>query len=759
MTKKRSAKRREKIGDDVLRVDDLTAAHLARVLKEVHKPLKIDDFLRVFSLPRRAKKTLEALLCDLMASGGVLKLSGGGYALASALKTTTGVLSMQRSGVGFVKSPSPMKGDVFISHNHLGSAWHGDTVEIVIFPDKGSGKRGKNRDGRIVNVLERAAKELVVRVVRNSKGGESLCEPTDARIPAMFLVDVSALDAPPSKHALLRARPGEQKGPDLWEATAFSLLGDEEDSAVQEELVKANHGIPRAFSPAALKEAAALPPVPDTHSLEGRRDLSALGFVTIDGATAKDFDDAVFVEKTAGGYALYVAVADAAHYVRPGSVMDADAFSRGNSYYFPRSVEPMLPEKLSTGLCSLNPGTPRLTMVVELHIADNGKIFDERFYSAIIISSARLTYDETRDALLNGDAAARERLAESLPMLENALALAHILAAARKDRGRLDFELPEPECLFDDKGELIAIAPRDNHFIHKLIEEFMVAANEAVARFLTDRELPVLYRAHPAPDPEKLRNLFHLLSLTGLMPQDMRPRRKDDAPPSPKQLQTLLDDVKGTPHEYLISRVALRSMMQAAYVQDLEGHFGLASECYCHFTSPIRRYADLVVHRSLKAALNAPDKSRLPGRKALQSVADHINAAERTAMEAEREIFRRMSVIFMRGRVGEEFDGIISGLSDFGIFVELDGVMVEGMVRLMDLNDDYYVYYAERQELRGERTGRAFRLGGRVRVKVSDVSVARLEITLEFVEAKRKKHAGNPKKFFPPKSGKSKRRG
>ncbi len=617
----------------------------------------------------------------------MFRLGGGGYTLSSALKRISGVLSMQRSGVGFVKPNLPAKGDVFISRSHLGNAWHGDRVVVAVFP----GRHGKNQDGRILEILERAVRELPVRVVRNLKNGTALCEPMDARIPAIFLADVSSLKMPPVKNELLRVGVGEAKGPELWTATVLSVLGDENDESVQEELTKANHAIPRAFSPDAMKEAVAFPRDPDPSSFADRKDLSRLPFVTIDGETARDFDDAVYVEEKGRGFVLYVAIADVAYYVRPGSALDAEAFTRGNSYYFPRSVEPMLPEVLSNGLCSLNPGVARLVMVAENFFSAKGIPSKEKFYPARIASSARLTYDQVRDGLILGEEKARKTLEPNLPMLERALVLARILADARKERGSLDFDLPEPECVFDADGSLVNLVPRESHFAHKLIEEFMVAANEAVARFLTDRGVQLLYRAHPAPDPDKLRTLHFVLSATGLLPVSLRPRR-DSLPPSPRQLQAILDSARGTPHEYLVSRVALRAMMQAGYTPDLERHFGLASDCYCHFTSPIRRYADLIVHRSLKSALDSSDKTRLPGRKNLGAIADHINATERTVMEAEREIYRRMGVIFMSGHVSDTYDGVISGLTEFGIFVEIDKPMPDGMVRHLDFADDNYVH-------------------------------------------------------------------
>ncbi len=731
-----------------LPVSDPDGRDVVAVLKRVHKPLRLDDFLRIFALPRRRKKNLEAELAALLEAGELLRLGGGAYCLSSGLKETSGTLHMQRSGIGFVLPDPPQKAEIFISPQHLGDAWHGDRVAVTLFP----GQRGKSRDGRIARVLERAQKEPVVRAVRRLAGGEWLCEATDPHIRALFLTDASTLPQPPERDALLRIRPGERKGPQLWQARALACLGEETSAAVQEELTKANHAIPRAFPADALAEAAALPRDPGPADWNGRKDLTAIPFVTIDGDEAKDFDDAVHVEKKGASFLLRVAIADVAQYVRPGSALDAEAFSRGNSYYFPRSVEPMLPEDLSNNLCSLNPHAPRLVMAAEMTFDSQGNPGKESFYPAVIRSAARLTYDGVRDALNRGTppplppagrvpfdggpegSALRPPEAfpvpdELLPMLRTALELAGLLAERRRERGSLDFDLPEPRFLFGPGGEIAAVAARGNHFVHKLIEVFMVAANEAVARFLTARGEPLLYRSHPAPDPDKLRSLFSLLAISGLSGGGQPGQRQRI--PAPKELQTALEKARGTPAEYLISRAALRAMMQAGYTQAPEGHFGLASDCYCHFTSPIRRYADLVVHRALKTALGAPDGGNAPGRKALQRIADHINETERTAMDAEREIHRRLSAVFMRDKVGEEFDGVISGLTEFGMFVELAGVMTEGMVRLGDLAGDYYVHYPERCELRGERSGRTFRLGQKLRVRVTDVNVARQEINLE----------------------------
>ncbi len=706
--------------------DELSAETLLTALKSGNKPLRLDDFLRVLGLPRKAKKRLDAELGALVENGTLLRLTGGAYAMASRLRQVSGVLHMQRSGVGFVMPDGDRSGDIFIAPHQMRDAWHGDRVLVALLP----ASRGKSREGLILSVLERNTAELPARVLRRAEEGIWLCEPADPRLSATFLVDASALPANPLRDDLLLIRPGEAKGPGLWEAEAIRNLGSEETVAAQELTVKASHALPVAFPASVLSETGLLPVDPLPEDLQERHDLTALDFVTIDGADAKDFDDAIQVEKKGNGFLLRVAIADVAHYVRPGSALDREALVRGNSYYFPASVEPMLPEALSNGLCSLKPQVLRLVMAAEISFNAKGQPGDAAFFPAFIRSHARLTYDQVFQALIQKDEAARQELAPVLPMLEKAEELARLLAEARDARGSLDFEIPEPQFRLDAAGHVLDIVPRAHNFAHRLIEEFMVAANEAVARFLTAKGVPPLYRSHPAPDPDKLKTLFALLSRSALaagLPKN----------PSAGDLQKLLRQSKGTDQEYVVGRLALRSMMQAAYTTDNQGHYGLASDCYCHFTSPIRRYADLVVHRALKAALGTPDAAPLPSPQRLHSVADQINLTERAAMEAEREIQRRLAALFMLDKVGREYSGVISGVTEAGFFVELRGVMVEGMVRLSSLRDDYYVLFQDRQELRGERTGRLFRLGQRVDVAVADVSLPRREVTFTLLDGAR----------------------
>lgn len=746
-------------------------AELMALMEQANRPLKLDEILKIGQMQRKLKKTVQDQLRELVAAGAVLRLSGGSYFPASKLVRKSGTLQIQRAGMGFVlpdraegngvRSGKKDKEDIYIHPEHLGEAWNGDRVEVLILP----GRQGRRPEGQVVAVLERARKELLVRVLHGmgrDLPDQYMAVPLDQRLNIALLVDAENLRQNLDKdgedqgrwndngslkpNSLLLVKLGEHLKSEhakLWAAEAMELFNEQDDIKVQERLVKANNNIPVEFPAAVLKEAEALPDHPAAEDFTGRLDLRQLGFVTIDGADSKDFDDAILVNKTDSGFCLQVAIADVAHYVRPGSQLDNEARERGNSYYFPFSVEPMLPEALSNNLCSLNPQVPRLVMLAKIFFDLQGNVKSSEFAEAVIKSQARLTYDKVFAALKEpGEAGNAEAVAEIeamspqgtpniMQMLREAKELALILKAKRKAEGCLDFDLPEAKAVLDSEGKLVDLAKREQNFANQLIEECMLAANEAVARFLHERGIPVLFRNHAEPDEEKLNALFNVISGTEL---GLQLPAKFFKAPGASGIAALLATAKGSPQEFITARLVLRSMMQARYSPLLEGHYGLASECYCHFTSPIRRYADLVVHRSLKAALHSPDASNLPGLETLNDIADHINTTERSAIDAEREIYKRLAVLLLRDKVGEIYHGVVSGVTDFGLFVELGETVAEGMLRVAALNDDYYDYIQDRHELRGSRHGRIFRLGMPLTVRVAEVNSERLEITLELVE-------------------------
>ena len=737
--------------------DASLASLLAGTLRQANRPLSMDELLRITDLPRRFKRRMEHVLFSLQEQGLALK-GPTGWSSPSRLRQVEGALSVQRSGMGFVTPAGNASQQIYIAPHAMNGAWHGDRVRVLVLP----GKRGPSPEGRIIEVVERTERELAATALKAQKDGRWVCAPADARLQALFIVDTSGLEREVREKDLLLLRPGGQVGPNLWEAEATVNLEREENPVAQERLVKSSHGIPTAFPPGVLAQAGEYPPDPSEQDFAHRRRLEDHVFVTIDGKHAKDFDDAIQVErveKQAEGYRLRVAIADVSHYVRRDSLLDAEARLRGNSYYFPLSVEPMLPEALSNGLCSLRPGVPRLVMVADMRFSGKGERLSADFYPAVIKSKARLTYGQIERALVLDQEEEQERLLAVLPMLREAEALAVEIMAVRRARGSLDFEIPEAEMLFDEEGNITGMVPRRRHFGHRMIEEFMIAANEAVAEYLQQRGEGCLFRVHEAPDPDKISTLMKYLAQKGLLediPALAAALRKKKKAPSVAELAALLAGVKGKAQEYTINRLLLRAMMQARYQPDNDGHFGLASVCYCHFTSPIRRYADLVTHRGLKHALGLSetagqgdaDKAEKPyTRSRLTAIADHINECERKAVGAEREIHKRLSILLLKDRVGERFDGIISGISDFGMFVELPSVMAEGMVLLSSLKDDFYEYSADRQELRGTGSGRCFRLGQSVSVILVWVHLGRLEVTLELFEAQSAKRKSYGKKF------------
>jgi ribonuclease R len=710
-------------------------------IRAARKPLSADDLLPVLNLARRKRGLVEEILHGLEAQGKLVRL-GREYTLTERARTISGRVQQQRSGAAFLIPDDPGQKDVFLQD--MGGAWHGDRVRVVITKAAGGRTGNRNAEGRVLDILERGRTVLPVRVMRPAgKGmeGDYLCRPTDPRLDFALLARGVDPALGLAKGDIALAAPGDQIDAALWEGRILSRLGPETLAQVQEALTKANHGVPTGFPDAVSAEAGRLPEAPSGDDLRGREDLRKIPFVTIDGATARDFDDAVYVARKGRGYELWVAIADVAHYVPAGSALDREAYERGNSYYFPSSVEPMFPQALSNGLCSLNPRVPRLTVAVRMSVSPDGHRGEARVMNAVIDSHARLTYSRARDVCVDKLPAAREELAgeagqDVVDMLDTAEELARKMRALRMARGSLDFDLPEGEVVFDAEGQPVSVRPKVRHFAHQLIEEFMIAANEAVSEFLQAHALPCLYRVHAEPDREKLENLYNLLGrLDGERAVKRKnPERFTDDDFTPEALGRLLASVAGTQREFLVHRLVLRSMKQARYQPTNEGHYGLASESYAHFTSPIRRYADLVVHRLIKIALG--DKSlATPGFKRLAEIGQHLSACERVAMEAERECQKRYVCMVLAPQTGKEFAGIVAGITEYGFWVELPEVMAEGLIRLASLKDDYYGYFKEREMLVGQRTGKVIRAGQGVRVQLSAVSLDRLEIDLELVTA------------------------
>ena len=647
--------------------------------------------------------------------GQLIRNRRDAYLLPDKADLIKGRVEGHPDGFGFLRRDDGGP-DIFIGARDMREVLHGDRAIVRI---SGVDRRGRP-EGRIVEVLERANKRVVGRVL--NEHGVMIVVPENRRLSQDILI------APGGK----KPQAGQVVTVELVEQPTkyaqpigriVEVLGNYADPGMEIEIALRKHDLPFDFSSEAKAETRKLPLKVRKKDWVGREDLTALPLVTIDGETAKDFDDAVYCERQGRGYRLVVAIADVSHYVAAGGALDQDAYDRGNSVYFPRRVIPMLPEKLSNGLCSLNPQVERLAMVADMSISMTGDIKAYRFYPAVIWSHARLTYTKVAAALYEQDAAAREELAALLPHLDNLDKLFRVLLKARAKRGAIDFETTETRMIFDDNGKISQIVPEVRNDAHRLIEECMLAANVCASDFLAKREHPALYRIHDAPSEEKLAKLREFLAEFGLgLGGGDEPRASDYA--------KLLEKVKDRPDAQLLQTVMLRSLKQAMYSPDNVGHFGLAYEAYTHFTSPIRRYPDLLVHRGIKAAL-AGEQYR-PGN--WDDIGLHCSMTERRADDATRDVVAFLKCYFMQDRVGEEFTGSVSAVVPFGLFVALDDIFIEGLLHISDLGSDYFHYDETRHAMLGERTGKQFRLSDRLKVQLVRVDMETNKIDFRLVE-------------------------
>jgi ribonuclease R len=585
------------------------------------------------------------------------------------------------------------------------SLMHGDRAAVRV---TGADTRGRPLCA-LVDVLERAKRRIVGRL--HDERGVLLLVPEDRRIAHDILV-------PPGEAG--RAKPGEVVTVDLLQPPAphaqpigrvAEVLGHYADPGMEIEIALRKFDLPHGFSRAALALAKSLPDEVRAEDMRGRRDLRALEFVTIDGETAKDFDDAVYCSREKTGFRLWVAIADVSHYVKHGDALDAEARERGTSVYFPRRVIPMLPEKLSNGICSLNPDVDRLAVVCEVAVSRDGELGRYEFYPAVFRSHARLTYTKVWADLQSG------RPSEHLARLYE---LFKVLFASRSRRGAIDFETVETKMLFDAKGKIERIVPETRNDAHRIIEECMLAANVCAGQFVASRKQPVLYRVHDVPSEEKVAALRAFLAELGL-------QLPGGEVPQPRDYAALLEKIRKRPDFTLLQTVLLRSLKQAIYTPENVGHFGLAYEAYVHFTSPIRRYPDLLVHRAIKALLAG---KRYDAGLDWQELGRHCSETERRADDASRDVESWLKCYFMREHVGESFAGTITGVVPFGLFVTLDDYFVDGLVHISELGRDYFQYDGARHLLYGERTKKRFRLADRMNVKLVRVDVDQRKIDL-----------------------------
>jgi ribonuclease R len=662
----------------------------------------------------------------------------------SLLAEFEGVVSGHRDGHGFVVRDDGQP-DIYLPSNEMRAVLHKDRVKarIVRLDRKG------RPEGRVTEIIERSDAPIIGRLLQES--GVWLVAPEDKRYGQDVLIPKGATGS---------AKPGQVVVVELTEPPALygqpvgrvkEVLGEIDDPGMEIEIAVRKYGVPHEFSEAALAQARALPDHVRASDLRHRVDLRDVPLVTIDGEDARDFDDAVYCEPArvgkAKGWRLLVAIADVSHYVQTGTAIDVDAYDRATSVYFPRRVIPMLPEKLSNGLCSLNPGVERLCMVCDMLITAKGEIHAYQFYPGVMFSHARFTYNEVAAILQNTRGPEAQNRKALVPYLLNLHDVYRALLAARNQRGAVDFETVETQIVCDESGRIEKIVPRTRNDAHKLIEEAMLAANVCSAEFIAMSKHPGLFRVHEGPTPEKQELLRNYLKAVGVGLSI-----SDD--PKPSEFQQIADATKDRPDSQQIHTMLLRSMQQAIYTPINSGHFGLAFEAYTHFTSPIRRYPDLLVHRVIKAilhkqkyqlpALPTPGEAHAklskrlasrvkaptqPVRKptadtlAWQAAGLHCSANERRADEASRDVEAWLKCKYMREHLGEEFSGIVTAVTSFGIFVTLDAMYVEGLVHITELGGEYFRFDEARQELRGERTGIRYALGSRVQVQVSRVDL------------------------------------
>ncbi|HEZ7183165.1 TPA: ribonuclease R [Neisseria meningitidis] len=673
---------------------------IIELLERKGVPSKIEALVRELSIKEEEYEFFERRLKAMARDGQVLINRRGAVCAADKLDLVKCRVEAHKDGFGFAVPLMPTgEGDFVLYERQMRGVMHGD---IVTVRPVGIDRRGRC-EGTVLDIVERAQSKVVGRFYMDR--GVAILEPEDKRLNQSIVLepDGVARFKPESGQVIvgeIEVYP-EQNRPAV--AKIIEVLGDYADSGMEIEIAVRKHHLPHQFSEACAKAAKKIPDHVRKSDLKGRVDLRDLPLVTIDGETARDFDDAVFAEKIGRNYRLVVAIADVSHYVRPDDAIDTDAQERSTSVYFPRRVIPMLPENLSNGICSLNPNVERLCMVCDMVITYAGNIKEYRFYPAVMRSHARLTYNQVWKWLSGGIGHPFKAQIDTLYKLFK------ILQKKRFERGAVEFDSIETQMLFDDNGKIEKIVPVVRNDAHKLIEECMLAANVCAADFLLKNKHTALFRNHLGPTPEKLAALREQLGLLGL-------QLGGGDNPSPKDYAALAGQFKGRPDAELLQVMMLRSMQQAVYEPHCDGHFGLAYEAYAHFTSPIRRYPDLTVHRAIKAVLN---QQTYTPKKSWQALGVHTSFCERRADDASRDVENWLKTYYMRDKVGEVFEGKISGMTSFGIFVTLDGIHIDGLVHISDLGEDYFNFRPEIMAIEGERSGIRFNMGDRVAVRVA----------------------------------------
>lgn len=698
-------------------------AMLVSLMNETaYVPMKLKELAILLNVPKEQREELKAVLNALLSEGKISISKKGKFGKAEAF-ALTGIFFGHPRGFGFVTAEGQEE-DIFIPADRTNGALHGDRVQIVIDAEE----KGRRAEGTVVKILEHA-NETLIGTYEKSRG-YGFVIPDNQKIAKDIFIPQGCDQGAVSGHkVMVKIKDfGEKKGRKP-EGVITEILGHINDPGVDILSVVRAYGLPEEFPRAVMEEIKSIPEKADSSDIGGRKDLRGLLTVTIDGEEAKDLDDAISIERAGDGYRLGVHIADVSHYVREYTALDAEALRRSTSVYLVDRVIPMLPHRLSNGICSLNEGEDRLTLSCLMDIDSQGNVVGHEIAETVIRSDRRMTYTAVNAIVTEHDPEVTARYAELADMFLLMKELADILRKKRHARGSIDFDFPESKIVLDEKGRPIEIKPYERNAATRIIEDFMLLANETVAEDYFWQEIPFLYRTHEKPDEDRMKRLGTFINNFGYT------LRMPGGEVHPKELQKLLDKVEGTPEEALISRLTLRSMKQAKYTTANTGHFGLSARYYTHFTSPIRRYPDLQIHRIIKESLHGglTGKRVSHYERILPQVAVQTSALERRADEAERETDKLKKVQYMEQFIGQEFEGVISGVTNWGFYVELPNT-VEGLVHINELRDDYYVFSEERYELTGEMTGKTYKLGEVIRVQVTGCD--RFAKTIDFIPAR-----------------------
>ncbi|WP_425541812.1 ribonuclease R [Bacillus carboniphilus] len=722
--------------------------------EESYKPLTVQELEEQLGMEDSDSfKELVKTLVDMEEKGLIVRTRTNRYGLPERMNLLRGKFIAHEKGFGFVAPEEEGMDDIFIPPSETNQAMQGDIVLVRVTNEQSGDNR---REGTIVKIIERGLTEVVGTYTDSKFFGFVI--PDDKKVTTDIFIPKGASNGAVDGHKVVVKIVSYPEGRQSAEGEVLQILGHKNDPGVDILSIIHKHGIPTQFPEEVLKQAEEIPEEIDESDIVNRRDLRDQTIVTIDGADAKDLDDAVTVTKLDNGnYKLGVHIADVTHYVKEGSPIDSEALDRGTSVYLVDRVIPMIPHRLSNGICSLNPKVNRFTLSCEMEIDTSGQVVKHEIFQSVIKTTERMTYADVNKILVDKDEETRNAYEGLVPMFEEMERLAQILRNKRMGRGAIDFDFKEAKVLVDEEGKPTDVVLRERSVAERLIEEFMLVANETVAEHFHWLEVPFMYRIHEDPKEEKLHRFFEFITNFGLVVKGTANNVH------PRALQEIIEAVEGKPEEMVVSTVMLRSMQQAKYDSESLGHFGLSTDFYTHFTSPIRRYPDLIVHRLIRTYLiegKMDEGTRAKWGARLDEIAKHASEMERRAVDAERDTDSLKKAEFMLDKIGEEFEGIISSVTNFGMFVELPNT-IEGLVHVSDMTDDYYRFDQRQYAMIGERSGKVFQIGDEITVRVISVDKDEQSIDFEIVGMKkeRRRERQDSARVVQAKSGKPRRKG